>query len=490
MTRRPTGESIVWTALSSRTLMRRRDQDPLARLVLLLDAAATALSMQLAVWQHGLLSRAFDVISPPVPSATVLSVTVAAVLIWVVGSAALGLTRSFSLEMTREAVLRGLLKLQFGGLLGLVLYLFLLQAPFNRSLLALFVGNSFVLLTGVRAVVRRYGRLQHQLGTAQRRLLVVGSAAGAAEWKRRSEAAPLSPVLVGRVGPLEEGEQAVTRLGPIEELRSILADHVVDLVVFVEPYGDSGNAGAPLDTCEELGIPAAFPIPVPEAAVSAPELTELLDCPVVLFDVAPRRAEALSVKHAIDVVAAVFGLIALAPLLLAVALAILLTSGRPVFFTQERAGLFGRPFKMLKFRTMVVGAESQRDALAAEHNEAGGPVFKMTEDPRVTRLGAWLRRTSIDELPQLVNVLLGQMSLVGPRPLPLVEQQAIGGWHRRRLSMKPGITCLWQVSGRSDVTFEQWMRMDVRYVDEWSLWLDLELLLRTVPTVLWGKGAR
>jgi lipopolysaccharide/colanic/teichoic acid biosynthesis glycosyltransferase len=143
---------------------------------------------------------------------------------------------------------------------------------------------------------------------------------------------------------------------------------------------------------------------------------------------------------------------------------------------------------MIKFRTMIPGAEAKQAELAAQ-NEMTGPVFKVTRDPRVTRLGKFLRKTSIDELPQLLNVFLGQMSLVGPRPLPIKEQQGIRGWHRRRLSMKPGITGIWQISGRNNIDFEEWMRLDQQYVDDWSLGLDLTILLKTVPVVLFGKGA-
>lgn len=144
---------------------------------------------------------------------------------------------------------------------------------------------------------------------------------------------------------------------------------------------------------------------------------------------------------------------------------------------------------MIKFRTMVVDAEKKRDDLLAQ-NEMSGPVFKVTNDPRITRLGHFLRRTSLDELPQLFNVLLGEMSLVGPRPLPTKEQQGISGWQRRRLSMRPGITGLWQVSGRSNIDFEQWMKLDLRYIDGWSLVMDLKILLKTLPAVLFAKGAR
>ena len=177
------------------------------------------------------------------------------------------------------------------------------------------------------------------------------------------------------------------------------------------------------------------------------------------------------------------------PLLIAVALAVKLTSRGPVLFIQRRGGLNGRPFPMLKFRTMRADAERERDTLLAA-NEMDGPVFKIRDDPRVTPLGRLLRRTSIDELPQVANVLLGHMSLVGPRPLPVIEMANVTGPHRRRLSVRPGITCLWQISGRNELGFQEWMNLDLQYVDNWSLGLDFAILLRTVPALLTGRGAR
>ena len=167
--------------------------------------------------------------------------------------------------------------------------------------------------------------------------------------------------------------------------------------------------------------------------------------------------------------------------------------GAPVLFSQMRAGRYGQPFKMWKFRTMVTNAEDLLERIKEEHgNQMDGPVFKLDIDPRVFPFGAMLRRKSIDELPQLINVLKGEMSLVGPRPLPLYEVEAFGDIsHRRRLSVKPGITCEWQVGGRNHITsFEDWVEMDLRYIDNWSLWLDFTILLRTIPAVLFGKGAK
>lgn len=198
---------------------------------------------------------------------------------------------------------------------------------------------------------------------------------------------------------------------------------------------------------------------------------------------------ALMIKRALDIAVSGTLLLLTAPLLGVVALAIKMTSPGPVFFLQERIGMNKRRFKIWKFRTMVTNAE-QLMASLEKMNEVSGPVFKMKNDPRITRIGKFLRKSSIDELPQLLNVLKGDMSLVGPRPLPVRDYDGFNeDWQRRRFSAKPGITCLWQVNGRSGISFDQWMRLDLQYMDEWSLWLDLKILARTVPAVVRGSGA-
>jgi exopolysaccharide biosynthesis polyprenyl glycosylphosphotransferase len=194
-------------------------------------------------------------------------------------------------------------------------------------------------------------------------------------------------------------------------------------------------------------------------------------------------------KRLIDVWGSIALLLLLTPLLFVVALLIKLDSPGPVLFKQERVGLNKRRFLLIKFRTMADGAEKGQATLETL-NEADGPVFKIKNDPRVTNIGRFLRRYSLDELPQLFNVLKGEMSLVGPRPLPVRDIERIDlQWHKRRLSMKPGLTCFWQVSGRSDVSFDHWVRMDLQYIDNWSLPLDLKILLKTIPAVLRGSGA-
>ena len=200
-------------------------------------------------------------------------------------------------------------------------------------------------------------------------------------------------------------------------------------------------------------------------------------------------ARASMIKRLADVVISFILLLALAPILLTIAVLIKLTSAGPVFFTQTRMGYGKRPFQILKFRTMVQDAEKLISQV--EHlNETQGPTFKLKNDPRITALGKFLRKTSLDELPQLINVFVGDMSLVGPRPLPLRDYQGFSqDWHRRRFSVKPGITCLWQVMGRSSIGFDEWMALDMRYIDQWSVWLDIKILFQTIPAVFRGSGA-
>jgi len=196
---------------------------------------------------------------------------------------------------------------------------------------------------------------------------------------------------------------------------------------------------------------------------------------------------ALKTKEFFDALISLLASIGLSPVFLGIAMAIKLDSKGPIFFSQKRVGLRGRRFQVLKFRTMVVNAEELKHQLM-DRNEMDGPVFKITDDPRITKVGRFLRKTSLDELPQFFNVLMGDMSVVGPRPPLPVEVRVYERWQLRRLSMKPGITCIWQVSGRNDIPFEEWMKMDLEYIDNWSLKLDFVLFLKTIRTMVKGDG--
>lgn len=214
----------------------------------------------------------------------------------------------------------------------------------------------------------------------------------------------------------------------------------------------------------------------------------LAQVPLLTFSSTPQNDFALLLKRALDVALSALVLVVLSPLFLVMALLIILTSRGPVFYRQTRCGLGGRRFTLLKFRSMVSNADQLLHHLE-ELNEVDGPVFKMRNDPRCTVIGRWMRMLSLDELPQLWNVLRGDMSLVGPRPPLPAEVEQYESWQRRRLRMRPGLTCLWVLEGRSRLQFDRWVKLDLLYIDNWSVWLDFKILLRTIPTVLSSRGA-
>ena len=275
---------------------------------------------------------------------------------------------------------------------------------------------------------------------------------------------------------------------PVSDLVDAIHRHSVGRVVFSTAGMSLSQLKEAIAACEIEGVEAWLMFDFIETGLSiARPVFEMLGTkPVLTFRSAPQDS---LLKRAIDIIGSGIGLLLLSPFLVIVAIAIKLSSPGSVFFAQPRGGRHGQPFKMLKFRSMYRDAEKRFHELAAQ-NVANGPVFKFANDPRITPLGYWLRKYSIDELPQLINVFLGQMSLVGPRPSPLYELAKFNAAHRRRLSVKPGLTCLWQVNGRSRITdFHARMQLDLDYVDNFSLWLDLKILLQTIPVVLLGKGA-
>ena len=372
----------------------------------------------------------------------------------------------------------------------------LLPAFFTEILVAAFFASSTSLLLLSRLVIRSALAQLRLHGRNLRYILIVGT-----NWRavlfatflhRRPE---LGYILVGFVDDEWPGLEAVKKLGypvvaALTSVRDFLRSHIVDEVVIFVPFASLyRQASNVVATCEEQGIPVRMLANIFDLKIGQAYADELGGIPVTTLGTGGMRGWPVVVKRLLDVVLGSTLLILSLPLLLSVALAIKLTSPGPVLFAQERLGLNKRRFRLYKFRTMVQGAEFRQGDLALA-NEASGPVFKIRFDPRATPLGRLLRRTSIDELPQLLNVLLGDMSLVGPRPLPVIDYQGFEqDWHRRRFSVRPGLTCLWQVSGRHLLTFDRWMELDLYYIDHWSLWLDLKTLVRTIPAVLSGSGA-
>lgn len=464
----------------------------LRRLLLVSDALMLVACGALSMLAHDALRAVVPWLRHPTYSSYAV-LTYLAVPIWLLAIPYFRMERIFEVRWKTWDLTLGMLKVQGLGLALLTVALFLTQMTLNRSIVLIYAGCSFLVLLLSRLVITGWAGHQFATGQGRARYLVLATPGPQLELLQASFArTPQGPLVVGYLGPpprrSEPGEGPVRHLGEVARLDEVLHQEPVDWVLFLPPYHDPKRVPEALACCEALGVPAGFTVPW-EPGAPMPKVETLSGNPFITFDWMGRKAEFLSLKHAVDTVASGLGLLVLSPLFLLIAAAVAVTMGRPLFFIQERIGLFGRRFDMFKFRTMVTGAEEQREALA-ELNEVGGPIFKSRVDPRVTRLGRLLRRTSLDELPQLVNVFLGSMSLVGPRPLPVEEQQRIVGDYRRRLSMKPGITGLWQVSGRSDVGFEETMAYDLEYVDGWTPWLDLQILLRTPWVVLVGRGAR
>jgi exopolysaccharide biosynthesis polyprenyl glycosylphosphotransferase len=278
---------------------------------------------------------------------------------------------------------------------------------------------------------------------------------------------------------------------PLADLTDALHRHAISRVLFAASHSHLHHVQAAISACEVEGVEAWLVADFIKTSIARPSFESIGEQPMLVFRSTPDASWALLGKRVIDFTAALCGLVLLSWLFVAVALLIKLTSPGPVLFRQLRGGRHGKPFMMLKFRSMSTDAEMRRAEFAA-FNQMSGPVFKIEGDPRVTRIGRWLRKTSIDELPQLVNVLRGEMSLVGPRPLPLYEVDKFETLaQRRRLSVSPGLTCLWQISGRNDIKdFQDWVKLDLLYIDNWSLWLDIKILCKTIPVVLLGLGAK
>jgi len=379
------------------------------------------------------------------------------------------------------------------GTLTLAAAGWLLRLDFvSRPFLVLFACLDLLLLVAEKLALRLLARHLRRRGFNYRTLLLVGINPRSREVAEIIQAHPHWGLrLLGFVAPTSEFPAAVAHLpvlGSADDLPRILQEEVVDEVIFILSRRQLEEFEESFLLCSELGIRARVALYFPHMKARV-VLEDLEGIPLLTFTNTPLAPFPMFLKRLADVVASGVGLAVLALPLLLIAAAVKLTSRGPVLFKQVRCGLNGRRFTLYKFRTMYEGAEQQLDDVA-HLNEVHGPAFKARRDPRVTPVGRILRRLSLDELPQLANVLRGQMSLVGPRP-PLPEEVSrYERWQRRRLSMKPGITGLWQVSGRAGLDdFNRWIALDLAYIDQWSLWLDVKIMLKTIPAVLSTEGA-
>jgi exopolysaccharide biosynthesis polyprenyl glycosylphosphotransferase len=362
----------------------------------------------------------------------------------------------------------------------------------SRPFLILFATIDLVFLLVEKLVLRLGARRVRQQGFNYRSLLIVGINPRSKEVARIIAEHPHWGLrLIGFISPNGRHAEEVEGkpvLGGAEDLPRILQEQVVDEVIFVLSRRQLEEFEESFLLCSELGIRARVALYFPHMKARV-VLEELEGIPLLTFTNTPGAPFPLFLKRLQDLGAAAVGLTLTAPLLPVIALAVKVSSRGPVLFSQERCGLNGRRFTLHKFRTMYVGADHRLDEVA-HLNEVDGPAFKARRDPRVTPVGRFLRRLSLDELPQLYNILKGDMSLVGPRP-PIPDEVArYERWQRRRLSMKPGLTGLWQVSGRAGLDdFNRWIALDLAYIDQWSLWLDFKILVKTVPAVLSTRGA-
>jgi exopolysaccharide biosynthesis polyprenyl glycosylphosphotransferase len=325
-----------------------------------------------------------------------------------------------------------------------------------------------------------------------RKVLVVGSGERAASFIKHMERSRVPVEVSGIIGRnskrVGKSILGVPVIGLVHDLPQILRSIQVDEVVFLLSRMWMDLVEQPMLVCERAGVRVLLSTDVYPFRLSSPRIEEMGDFQLLAFEPHTHSELGLSIKAVMDVVLAAIFMVMGAPLFALISLIVKLSSPGPVLFKQVRAGLNGRKFMMWKFRTMVPEAEELKPELAP-FNESDGPTFKMTRDPRVTAFGRFLRRTSLDELPQFYNVLRGEMSLVGPRPAVPEEVEKYDNWQRRRLSVKPGLTCIWQTSGRNKVSFDEWMRMDLHYIENWSLRLDIKLLFKTIPAVLLATGS-
>lgn len=469
------------------------------RLQFIIDVLLTCAAFPLAYWSRIHLSKVLpsnlDALLNPLllPMHQYFWIAGLAICCWAATASSLGLYR---ISIRRSGWKKVRIVLESSILLWLFLGFlsFALKLDLSRPLTALFVFYQALILTAIRLLMlyqaKRKGLLFFQKDSQN--ILIIGTSAKAR--KMGSLISRYSDWGLQILGYVDAGTDSNVKpegdvLGSVSDLPRIIDNNVVDEILLVGDRLSLDLLDGILELCKEQGIRTRLAADFFPAKVTNLSMEFLENVPVITFSSAPEHAPSLFMKRALDIIISAVLLIITLPLLVIVGILVKLTSKGPIIYRQVRCGRYGRKFVLYKIRSMWDGAE---DVLwEIKHlNEMDGPVFKMRNDPRVTPLGRFLRKSSIDEWPQFWNVLKGDMSLVGPRaPLP-EEVKEYTRWQRRRLSVKPGITCLWQVSGRNEIDFHEWMKLDLKYIDSWSLLLDIKILLRTFPVVLFGKGAR
>lgn len=388
----------------------------------------------------------------------------------------------------------GLLSATTLAIMLMVVLVFFYRRLFYSRIIFIYAGLAIIVFLGIARIVRGVvlARLR-QAGHGVDRVLIIGAGEAGRTVMRNLIAQPeLGYRVVGFVDddPAKSAADIgpIKAFGPLEKLPEVAKEHNIDQVIITLPWQYHRKIIRLVSEAEQTGMRARVVPDLFQLSLGGVDVEAINGIPLISVKQSALIGFNYTLKRAVDLLLAGVAMLLLAPLGLAVALAIRLDSPGPVLFRQERAGRHGKPFQVYKFRSMYQDAEAQLEKLRA-HNEAAGPLFKMRDDPRRTRVGRFIRATSIDELPQAINVLRGEMSIVGPRPGLLSEVAQYQDWHRKRLEVLPGITGLWQVSGRSDLTFDEMVMLDIFYAENWSLTLDLRIMLRTVPQVIFGDGA-
>lgn len=462
-------------------------------LYLLADAALGLASFALAYW----VRVRFITRQPFFPDPNYLWIVPYAIALWLFIGLATGTYR----EIQEEKLLRTFwdpVKVAFLGTALLFATIFAFKLVYiSRLLLGFYAIIDLLAMVAFRLAARRLGDPLRRTFGGYREFLLVGDAAHVGEIARAIEANEKRGMRIfgfARVGHASENPPPIPNLQrrypvySLGQLPELVRQHVIDEVIFAAAKEDMEKIEQALLLCEEEGVKTRVLLNFFPHVVSKVYLDRLEEMPLLTFTSTPENEYLLLLKRALDFTMALALLIILSPLFLLLALLIRLTSEGPVLYRQVRCGLGGRKFTVYKFRSMHADADLRRDELAAL-NELDGPVFKIRNDPRCTAIGRFMRKFSLDELPQLANILKGDMSFVGPRP-PLPEEvEKYAGWQRRRLRMQPGLTCLWALEGRNQLNFRRWMELDMEYIDNWSPSLDLKILLKTIPVVLLGRGA-
>lgn len=422
-----------------------------------------------------------------------IAVVLTMMLAWYLVFNAFGLYRSRRLEGENDEW-KDIIKATSTGTAGVIVFKFIFDIEAFTQLFVLFFWLSNTIITVLlRYALRQLLRKVRIHGRNLRFAIMIGTNFRAYEFAKNIEDRKEKGYkVIGYVdSEIYAHREGLNFLGTVENFSSVLRDHIVDEVFIALPIKSYYNEIQEIiQKSQEQGVLVRHISPIFNNMHVKRLTTEKVgDFAVLTVNFNSVHGNYYFLKRVFDIFVASFLILALSPLFIVAIVSILLTSKGPVFFVQDRVGYNKRIFRLYKFRTMVNNAERLQSELKSL-NEMSGPVFKIKDDPRITKTGRWLRKTSIDELPQLLNVVKGDMSLVGPRPLPISDYKGIeNDWQRRRLSVLPGITCTWQVSGRNKISFEDWMNLDLEYIDNWKLLYDFKILLKTIPAVLKGEGA-